>query len=285
MLTGIFERQLWLQFFVFVSTVYLIVEMSNSNALLRIRSRMVSCSFLALSCTVSFLFEYPETQIISLCFTLTCSLLFMSYQDETAVGKTYYAFLFIGVASLAFPKIIYLVPLLWLSMALHIQTISLRTLSASLLGLLTPYWFLGAWLIVKQDFSLLNDLLSRLTYFDFPTNYSNLSLGNILTFAFVVVLMSIGIINFWHHSFEDKIKIRQIYGFFTVIGVFCAIWLTIEPYCYTSLMPIIIICTSPLIGHYFVHTSTRLSNISFFLIVGLATILTIFNLWTPSLSF
>ena len=53
---GLIEKQMWIQFAFFALSTWLFAETNNINALLRIYSRMVSSSFLMLSCAASFLF-------------------------------------------------------------------------------------------------------------------------------------------------------------------------------------------------------------------------------------
>ena len=57
LLCGLVSDHLWLQFASFVISSYLMVELNNSNALIRIYSRMVSCSFIMMVCISTFLFK------------------------------------------------------------------------------------------------------------------------------------------------------------------------------------------------------------------------------------
>ena len=46
-----------------------------------------------------------------------------------------------------------------------------------------------------------------------------------------------------------------------------------------------IILTSPLIGHFIALTHTKNTNIAFYVICSIALLLTLLNLWMPSLTF
>ena len=48
------------------------------------------------------------------------------------------------------------------------------------------------------------------------------------------------------------------------------------------LLRILIIAVSPLIGHFFALTKTKVSNIFFLVTAGVILILTLFNLWSSS---
>ena len=106
-------RGAWGQFLCFIFSAYLMVELNNSNALIRIYSRMVSSSFLVLICSGAFLFTSMSGAIAQLCAVGTYFLLFRCYQDKQSVGWTYYSFLCVGLASIVFPQAFYYVPLLW----------------------------------------------------------------------------------------------------------------------------------------------------------------------------
>jgi hypothetical protein len=60
-------RGAWVQFACFLISAYLMVELNNSNALIRIYSRSVSCSFIVLVCAGCFLFSSLGGAIVQLC--------------------------------------------------------------------------------------------------------------------------------------------------------------------------------------------------------------------------
>ena len=277
MLARLLFGELWLQLALFAVSVYLLVELSNQNALLRVRSRMVSTTFILLSCTACFLFPQLQGAIVQLCFIVAFLMLFQSYQDKLSMGSIFYAFACVGIASLAFVQVLWYVPLLWILMATQLQSLSGRTWLASLIGLVTPYWFCLLWLLYQQDFSLVSQHFSPLA--DFSLSLQALSISDILVFAFVLLLSVVGIIHFWSYSFEEKIRIRLIYGFFTTMTLFTLLFIILQPQYFDVLIRVSIVCASPLVAHVFTFTNSRLSNILFFVSLGIAIAITAFNLW------
>ena len=128
---GLLEEQLWPQLACFAITVYLLIELSNQNALLRVRSRMVSSTFILLSCSVAFLLPQLNGAAVPLCFTASLLLLFHTYQNPKTVGLAYYAFLALGLGSMAWVHTLWYVPLVWVLMATQLQSLSVRTWMAS----------------------------------------------------------------------------------------------------------------------------------------------------------
>ena len=88
MAAGLLTHNWWIQFACFLVSSYLMVELNNQNALIRIYSRMVSCSFLVLSCAGNFLFPSLEVALGQLCFICFLLLLFRTYQDKASPGDT-----------------------------------------------------------------------------------------------------------------------------------------------------------------------------------------------------
>ena len=117
---GLIPQQWWIQFVCFVCSTFVMVLLNNSNALIRIYSRMVSAVFIVLSCAVCFLFHSLTGAIFQLCFITSLLTLFRTYQDKESTGWIFYTFLLLGLASLAQIQALYFVPLFWLIMAVTI---------------------------------------------------------------------------------------------------------------------------------------------------------------------
>ena len=269
----------------FVVSAYLMVELSNSNALLRIRSRMVTATFLFASCMYVSGFHSILGSLGQLGFIATIILLFQTYQNRAASGKTFYAFFCLAFISLLYVRYLYYVPLLWLLMFSRLQSYSWRTMTASILGIVTIYWFVSLWHFYNWDFTPLVNHLSDLSIFVFPANYAAVTIDQWLVYAFLVIISSAGIIHFWKYSYEDKIHIRQLYGFFIAIDLITLLYIALQPDQFNAFIRIAIICSSPIVAHFLTLTNSRLSNIAFFVILAACIIITITNLWMHFLNF
>ena len=69
---------------------YLMMELNNASALIRIYSRMVSCSFLVFATMAAFMFPSIQTAIIMLGFVGFYTFAFRCYQHTHAPGWTFY---------------------------------------------------------------------------------------------------------------------------------------------------------------------------------------------------
>lgn len=282
---GLLQEQWWPQFVCFVASVYLMMELNTSNALIRIYSRMVSCSFIVLTSAACFLFGSFNEAAAILCVIVSYNILFHAYQDHLAMGRMFYGFLFIGLASMLYAETLYYVPALWLLVLSCIQAFGWRNFFSSVLGLITPYWFAAVWFVYKEDFTLPMEHFSRLADIHFPVDYSQLTTGQVATFVFIMATGLTGTVHYLRTSYNDKIRIRMLYNFFIAMNMLSAVFIIVQPQHYDFLLRMITVNTSPLIAHFISLTRTRVTNIAFYVMTAAALILTGYNLWMSSLNF
>lgn len=278
-------RGAWVQFACFLISAYLMVELNNSNALIRIYSRTVSCSFIVLVCAGCFLFSSLGGAIVQLCMVAGCIAAFHCYQNKLSMGWTYYAFLCVGLASVVFVQILFYVPLLWAMMFFRLTSLSWRTFFASIVGLLTPYWFAIPILFYQGSIDLLWQHFTALADFQIPFVYHQVTVNELLLFVFVVALGITGTIHYWRQKSADSIRIRLLFGCFIQMWMLTTVFIVLQPQHYDMLIRILIINVSPLIAHFLSLTYTRITNIAFYVICSVALLMTLFNLWMPSLTF
>ena len=279
LLCGGLTHHWWWQLLCISITTYLMVELNNINALIRIFSRMVSSTFLALLCGACFIFPaLPETVMLT-CMTAFILLLFLTYQDKESAGLTYYAFLFLGVGSIAYIHVLFFLPLIWLLMMTHTMSLSWRTWMASLLGLLTPYWFYIPWIIYQRDYSAITNHFMALTVFEEPFNLYGITDSQKATLGLVILLAIIGTTHYIRKSYLDKIRIRMFYGFFIFMDLAALLFLLLQPQHFNAMLLLMIVNTSPLVAHFAALSSTKLTNITFMVLSAASLLLTAYNIW------
>jgi hypothetical protein len=278
---GLFTKQLWIQFALMTISTYLIVEMNNKNALIRVYSRMVSCALLSLTIMANFMLPSVECSVVQLCFISFYFTLFLCYQNKRASGWIFFSFICLGIASFEFVQILYFVPILWIIMSADIRALSARTFIASLLGIIVPYWFYGAYLFFNDNIASLITHFTALAQFQPLLMYQNISLHQIVTFAYVAILSLTGIIHFFRTSYNDKIRTRMLYETFITVDILCLVFMVLQPQHFNFLMCILIVNTSPLIAHFIALTHTWFTNIAFYIILISTLSITFYNLWIP----
>jgi len=262
----------------------LMVVLNNNHTLIRTYSRTVSCTFIALTCMLCFQPDSIRSAMVCLCFIASYLCAFHSYQDKQSPGWVYYAFLCLGLATMLFPLLFLFVPLGWLFMQFLLNSLSLRTFMASLLGLFTPYWFFLAYMLWQGNFTLLDirpDLILDINL----SPFSALTVNQVLSYGWIVVLALTGIIHFWRNQLSDKIRTRQFYGCFIWLSLICIVAIPLLPQHYDMLIRLLIVNASPLIAHFLTLTHTRITDIAFKCICVGTLLITLLNLWMPSLTF
>ena len=276
---GLVGQNWWPQLACFALSAYMIVEMNNSFALLRVRSRMVSATFIALTCAMSFLFGSLTGGLVQLFFIIALLLLLSTYQEPSSLGRIFYAFVFLGLASVLSVQVLVLIPLLWLLMATQLQSLSGRGLVASLIGLATPWWFICLWFIFQRDFTPLTDHFAALADFTPLSHaYAKVTLGQWLGWVLTAALTLTGIVHFWRNSIDEKIRTRLMYGLFTWMSAVCLLLTALQPQHFDPLMRLAVVCASPLVAHFLTLSSTRITNVAFFGIAAITLAVTIVNL-------
>ena len=134
---------------------FLMMELNNANALIRIYSRMVSCSFIAFVMMAKFLLVSLPCGIVQLFFIAFFLFFFKAYQDKRATGTVFYAFAMLGIASTQFVQILYFLPIALVLLFTNILAGTARTLCAALMGVLTPYWFVGGYCVYADKLDAL----------------------------------------------------------------------------------------------------------------------------------
>ena len=276
---GLLEGQMWTSFALLAVSSFLMMQLNNANALIRVYSRMVSCSFLVLSAMSTFLLSDPAYGGVQLCLVAFYVLFFRAYQDKRAVGSIFYAFLMLGIASIWFVQILFFVPVLWILLYTNVLAGSARTFFASILGLVLPYWF------VEVYYVYIGEPLALMPHFMTLAEFRTLDLslpwtGPQLAAAALVLLFTIvGVVHFHRNSYMDKIRTRMLFEIFTAMAVSTVVFLFLQPQHVNCLLGMMIVSISPLFGHFVALTRTRLTNISFFVFLLLTLVVTAYNVW------
>lgn len=275
---GLLMESMWLNFALLIVSTVMMAELNNSNALIRIYSRMVSCSFLVMTSMSLFLFRTVNVAVVQITFITFLLFLLRTYQRPEATGLTFYAFCALGMSSVVFPQILLFLPPLWIVMAVYMQSFSPRVLLSTILGIITPYWFVVAWLIYIDNIDWLGSHFLSVFQFGKLFYAQGVGLHEWLTFGFVLLCAIIGAVHFAMYSYQDRIRIRMIYEMFIVLDSLTVVFAILQPQHFDFLLGMSIVLTAPLIGHWLALTHSRLSNIVSMVLAAVAFGLTLFNL-------
>lgn len=242
---------------------------------------MVSCSFLALTSMATFLFPSLRESIVQLCLITSYTIIFHIYQDKDSPGLIFYAFLCLGIASILFIQVLYFVTLLWLLIGFKMMAFSFRMFFASIVGLITPYWFLAPLSFFTGHFDSLVEHITSIAYFQPLFQYQRFNDHHYITFAFVCLVALIGTVHYLRNSHMDKIRTQMIYELLMWMNLLTVVFIILQPQHYEILLGMMIVNTSPFIGHFLALTHTKLTNVTFYMLIFLILFITAYNLWIP----
>lgn len=238
--------------------VFLLMELNNSNVLLRVGSRMMGVLLTVLFAVSFSLHVFCVGHVVGLLGLLSYFCAFASYQNGGRV-YVFVNFLCLSLASLFFPPFIFFVPLCWASLAL-LRSFDLKSFCASLLGVITPYWCLLAYMVLFDRYDIIVDYADVIDGLDWFA-YSSLSLHQMLVGILSLVMFVVGGIEFRVHSYLDKTRIRILYDVVLVLGCGGFLLLGVLPGCYRSLLPFVLVNVAIVSGHHLAQCFGKVMNV------------------------
>jgi hypothetical protein len=261
----------------------MMIEINTAFTLIRTRTTMPVCIFWMIATSLFFLHPLEWKNLVPLAFLLSVYQLFRSYESSSPAIPIYHAFFFISLGSLVFPPFIYFSPILWGSM-IPFRSLSGKSLLASLLGIITPYWFLFGYCFYFDQMPLFLAPLQEMILF-YPIDYGHLTISEIASWGTITLLLIISGFHYWQMSYMDKTRTRIYHSFLVIVGLCVTLWSILQPNYMRELMVIELICASFLSGHLFTLTRNRFSGIFFIVTFITIILLTIFNLWMQFFNF
>lgn len=270
------DTQAWWGLPIAVVTTYLLMELNNRNALLRVRSRMVSATFVALLAAVPFLYHEARLLLPALMLAAAYFPLFSTYQKRDAAAGSFNAALLLSLGSIVWaPMLLLLIPI-FIGLAVQLRSLSYRTFFGLVFGAFVPYWIVGGVALWRGDIdtvflaflaSFIPDPITAESYLAMP-------LPHLVTCGFVVFFSLIAIIHFYRTAFNDKIKTRMYFDVFILVEMVLLIGLCAQPHLHPVLLPLLFVNSAPIIAHQLTLSRGRWANVWFaFFLVALVAIL------------
>lgn len=217
--------------------------------------------------------------IVALGSLISIYFLFKSYQQAQAAGYLFYSFFFIGAGSILFPQLTIL-SVLWLLEAYRFQSLTPRSFCGALLGWMLPYWMLFGHAFFYNEMELFYRPFNQLLAFGEVFHLPILQPWELAILGYLLVMFIVSAVHCIAAGFEDKIRTRAYLQFLIDLTLFLFLLIALQPIYCSALLPLLIISSSILIGHFFVLTNSKSSNV-FFIISSVGLILLFaFNIWT-----
>ena len=266
-------------FLVYAIIGYFLIELNNQFSIIRMRASMQTAIYFLLVTVCPGMHLLYIGDIVALGSLISIYFLFKSYQQAQAAGYLFYSFFFIGAGSILFPQFTIL-SVLWLLEAYRFQSLTPRSFCGALLGWMLPYWMLFGHAFFYDQMELFYHPFKELATFGDIFNLQILQPWELATLGYLLVLFIVSAAHCVVAGFEDKIRTRAYLQFLIDVTLFLFVLIVLQPSQCSNLLPLLMISNSILIGHLFVLTNNKTSNI-FFIVATVCLILLFgFNVWT-----
>lgn len=239
-----------------LATAYLIMELNNRNALLRIRSRMMSVTFLFLMVVCPNLHQWNTNALLPLLLVLGYFALFGSYQASNAPGYVFHAFFCLGVGSLLFPPFAVLALCYYGCMAFLLHNFTWRTVLAGLMGMALPYWGYAAYAIWQNQLDTAFLFIQPWLHIRTP-NYAVLGIHEWVSMGAIAFFAILAVIHFCRTAYAEKIRTRLLLLAILVTEVFLAVGIVLLPEQYDVQFRLFLTNSALLIAHYYALSTGR----------------------------
>lgn len=266
-------------FLVYAVIGYFLIELNNQFGIIRMRASMQTAIYFLLVTACPEMHLLYAGDIAALAFLISIYFLFKSYQQSRAAGYLFYSFLFIGAGSILFPQLTVL-SVLWLFEAYRFQALTPRSFCGALLGWMLPYWMLFGHAFFYYEMELFYRPFIELTTFGDVFNLQILQTWELAVLGYLLVLFIVSAVHCIAAGFEDKIRTRAYLQFLIDLTIFLFLLIAIQPNYCSDLLPLLMISCSILIGHFFVLTNSKSSNVFFIVSLVSLILLFAFNIWT-----
>lgn len=258
------------------ATGYFLIVLNNMFALIRMRASVQTAIYFLLVTVCPTLHQLHAGNVAAAALLASFFFLFRSYQQMQPSSMLFHTFVCLGVGSLLFPPLIYLVPVYWIGSYMF-QSLTPRSFFATIVGLLLPYWFLFGYAAWKQQWTLFTQIVAQWQPMGDTTKI--LQPWEIGTLGYLAMLFVVSASHCLLASLDDKLRTRAYLQFLILLNVvlfagilffpaFCACWIAL-----------LLIGVSILAGHLFVLTHSKISNLFFICAMAGLVLLFVYNIW------
>jgi len=281
--TGVTWTSLLLALVASALAVYMLAEFNSRNVLLRVSSRVIS-SLLALLLTITLPLHDIQAGHITMLLSLFSFFPFFLMYQSPSPALTFVAYLALALSSFVFPAMLLLVPFYWMFQA-YMRGMTFRCLVASLLALLVPYWIYLGILVYLDDYETIQRVAARFSPAAIGGQHwllrlAEWSIVQTAQFLYVLLILLVGLVDFYIKSHYDKTRVRIIYN----IVIMHALVVVLQLLCagaFYQLLPLLMVDAAIVGGHFVAQTQNRFSLIFVWLMLLAGVALIAISYITP----
>ncbi len=237
-------------------STYLIIWLNSTFAIIRTRSYLAPSFFSLIYTASSFTFDYHDFRsIIPLLFIGSMFSMIKGYESRNPPFDVFNAFLFAGLGCMVNNNLIVAIPILFVCM-IQLRSINVRGILAAILGFATPLWIMTGYYAYTDNMDKLMELATeffRIT----PFGYGSIKSMHWICMAVTTIIFISCAIPAIRISLKDKVKNRSIIKALNTVGSYLVVVMTLIPSTGISLIPVLMLITSILIGYVMTQLYNR----------------------------
>lgn len=229
----------------------------------------------------------PRNLAVLALLAVGCYVLLRTYRNSRASGSYFTAYVFLGLATLIEPQLLWVAPLL-LICCISLHSLCVRTVAAGVMGLLCVYWLTFGLLYMTDHMAVAHDFVARLTHYDwsnYPLPYTVADaftkLSPLLWILLLIIPGSIVILK------DNTLNLRSrtcYYYSIVVLGVLLLLCIVL-PALYTTLLPLCLLLAAYIGIPLYAEANTRGKCIYAMVILLMWITLITNSLWTRYIPF
>jgi len=196
-----------LRFLYLLGSAFLVQYFSSQYRLIRVRSYFPFFFFCLFSATFLPFLPMNGVAFSSLFFCWSVIRLFKSFDSRNPHKHIFDSILLLSIASLFQPKLLFLIPVIWIMMSLF-RVFNFKTFISSFLGVTFVYWVVIAFSFLFDNYSFISSIFSDLLNFKL-FNINGIGLSELIYMTFLIVLVVFSLIYFWPKQHLDKLLTRN----------------------------------------------------------------------------
>ncbi len=250
-----------------ILTAYVLMEMCNSNSLIRVYTRSVSSFFLLSASCLGFMHPWRTSTIAALSVTTSIYMVFKVSQKNDVVIDTFHIMLLLGLACVFVPQLVVLLLFYYWFIYLMSHTLSFRAFWAGIIGFVMPGCAALGICDLTGNLNMAWEWYGSLVSFTpiQPESYCGIDVLMAGCWAVLVLLTLWCGVYYANNRQRDKTKIRTLYQILYALAFVLILMVALQPHLADSLFPVMLVSVSPMVAHYFSLSETRHCAVVFFL--------------------
>jgi hypothetical protein len=222
--------------------------------------------------------HFQASDVAYLFMVLSLYFLFGSYQHPHPMSPLFLSAFALGIGSLFFPKLTFVLPIWWLG-AHYFRSLSVRSFFATIIGWTLPMWLVFSYCYVFDKFAFLENLWGTLIAFYPIDGVPQWSVWQMAVLGYSALLFLISAAYALFNGYKNTMRTRMYLIFLMWLGLYVFAFMVCQPTYCSEVLVGWFICLAFLLGNMLMVGGRRTMKIFVWCgLVGLF-LLYVFHLW------